>query len=75
MAHFKRKRPRTALRRHRPSGRSFSLRSWPARWDIIYHTRPHRRRAQHMLAAIKSGRIDPDAAAWPLSKKPHYYYW
>lgn len=59
---------------------------WPAsgpdpmrnrpRWhDVLHHTRPRRRRDRAMISAVFHGKIDPENAAWELSKKPHIWYW
>ncbi len=74
MSHYKRKRPRTAST-HNPRSRGFWLRHWPSWWDILKHTRPERRRARRLLDAIRAGRTDADAAAWPVPHRPHIYYW
>jgi hypothetical protein len=89
MAHFKRKRSRTAARskinynrwrllalqrKHGDHAEWFWMSGWPRWWDIVFHRRPHRRRAAVLLGKIKAG-ADPDAIAWPVSKKPHLYYW
>lgn len=49
--------------------------SYPRSWDIQYHTRPRRGREKAMERKVLSGRVDADEAVWPLSKKPHVYYW
>lgn len=49
--------------------------NWPRWFDIVFHTRPQRRRAAQMLRNIAQGKIDADAANWPLAKKPLIYYW
>ena len=82
MAHYKRGRPRTA-----PSGNGHNkweaekrgtdwywLTRWPRWWDIVFHTRPQRRRTRKCLVAVMQGH-DPDAILWPVDKKPHIYYW
>lgn len=85
MANYKRRRPRTQLT-HSPWNRRetrdpANLRywnwtgCWPRWWDIVFHTRPTRRRTNAMVRAIYLGQLDADEAAWPLPKKPHRYYW
>lgn len=49
--------------------------NWPRSWDIVHHTRPRRAREKRLTKAIVAGKLDPDNVAWPLSKKPHIYYW
>ena len=49
--------------------------NWPRWFDVVFHTRPQRRRTKAMEQKILSGRLDPDNTAWPLSKKPLVYYW
>ncbi len=49
--------------------------NWPRGHDIVHHTRPRRAREKRMLEAVRRGRIDPEEATWPLSKKPHVYFW
>ena len=86
MAHFKRKKPRTRTsskrydkwkaRRLEKEGKYYWwMGSWPAWWDIIFHRRPHRRRTREVLNAVSRGYIDADAAAYPVDKKPHSYFW
>lgn len=51
------------------------LHSWPVYWDIQHHRRPRRREEKNIAHAIVRDVIDPDCAIWPVSKKPHEYYW
>lgn len=84
MAHYKRKRPRTTGGQKRDKWKAKKFKSigryywwmgnWPAWWDIVFHTRPHRRRAAAVTHAVLKG-ADADGANWPVSKKPHNYYW
>jgi hypothetical protein len=50
------------------------LHSWPRWHDIIFHTRPRRRRTKACEIMVMKG-YDLDAILWPLEKKPHTYYW
>ena len=74
MAHYKRHRPRTAGTHHATS-RGYWLAHYPRWWDVIFHTRPHRRHEREVLEQIRTGVIDADAAAWPRWHRPHNYYW
>lgn len=74
MANYKRGYPRTSGRAHGAS-RGYWLRHWPKWWDVVYHTRPHRREAAAVTNKVVRGVLDADAAVWPVSKKPHLYYW
>lgn len=74
MAHYKRHRPRSKAFGYRIS-RGYWLSHWPRHHDITYHTRPRRRAEAAVAAAIVRKGVDPDAAIWPLEKKPHKYYW
>lgn len=85
MAHYKRRRPRTSpshntrwnkwLAKQLPGYDRWGwLRSWPRWHDVVYHTRPRRRRTRVAIVAVMQGR-DPDAILWPVEKKPHIYYW
>lgn len=47
----------------------------PSSWNICYHTRPRRAAEKRLAYAIRVGRVDPEEALWPVSKKPHIYYW
>jgi hypothetical protein len=47
----------------------------PAAWDIVMHTRPRRAAEKRLEKRILADAIDPDDTAWPLSKKPHTYFW
>lgn len=81
MAHYKRKYPRTAS-----SGPHYSkweskkrnrhwMSNYPRWWDVVFHTRPNRRANTRMMRSVFIGNVDEDEAVWPLSKKPHKYYW
>jgi hypothetical protein len=50
------------------------LGSWPRWHDIIFHSRPRRRAERRFEHAVLRG-ADADDLAWPLSKRPHEYYW
>lgn len=50
------------------------MNNWPAWWDRTFHTRPHRTATKRLELAVLRG-ADPDAIAWPLRHKPHFYYW
>lgn len=66
----KRKRPRTKSRSVGafPSGT-------PAHWNILFHSRPRRRRDARTIRKLLSG-ADPDALLWETgNRKPHIYYW
>jgi hypothetical protein len=46
------------------------------RWhDIIYHSRRRRAAEARLEHRILTGQDDPEGVCWPLSKKPHVYYW
>ena len=83
MANFKRKRSRTRVRgaglnkwESKKLGNEWRwLSNWPAWWDIVFHRRPHRRRAAKTTRQILLGKVDAEGAIWPVSKKPHNYYW
>ena len=86
MANFRRRRPRTRTsgkRYDKWKGKRLEARgiyyywmgSWPSWWDILFHRRPTRRAEAAVAGAVMRGEVDPDAALWPLEKKPHKYYW
>ena len=85
MAHYKRGYSRTVGRRKTDKwkGKKFDqgvpgwdwMGSWPRWWDIVFHRRPHRRRAAEVTRAVVLDKLDADNAVWPVSKKPHNYYW
>ena len=70
---YKRKRPRTAYTKGRSRG--YWLHHWPKWWDVIYHTRPRRHATRECESAILRGIADADEVAWPLQKRPKWYYW
>lgn len=81
MAHYKRGRPRTVPPHHARGGGKYDvhperrwMRCWPRWHDIVFHTRPRRRRTREAVILVMQGR-DPDAILWPVEKKPHVYYW
>jgi hypothetical protein len=65
----------TAKRREDRFGSRSWLHSWPAWHDIIHHRRPNRRKARVLERALELDRLDPDEAVWPLSRRPHTYFW
>jgi hypothetical protein len=73
MAHYKRHHSRTSSQSH-GSSRGYWLHHWPKWHDILFHNRPRRRREAGLLRRVIQG-YDPDAIAWPVSRKPHAYYW
>lgn len=84
MAHHKRKRPRASMGRgsdndlkrkyaNDPQGWHW-YRNTPSSWNLVFHTRPHRRATKRLENKIMKGE-DPDGIAWPVARKPHIYYW
>lgn len=71
MANYKRKRPRTGPTHHGVT------RMWQnPRWhDIVFHSRPRRRRDREVTNAVQRGYLDADAATWAVEKRPQIYYW
>jgi hypothetical protein len=65
---------REERRHYWPDGHWFG-RNWPRWWDILFHTRPARRRAKQITRNVMIGKIDPDGAVWPKSHDKHCYYW
>lgn len=68
--HHKRKKPRTKSRSVGafPSGT-------PSHWNILFHSRPRRRREHVRLLAILRGH-DSETLVWDLgNSRPHKYYW
>lgn len=51
------------------------MRNWPKWFDVIEHNRPRRREDAAVAKAVLCGKIDPDEALWPLSRRPRSYYW
>lgn len=47
----------------------------PGWWDNFYNNKPKRCQANNLCKKIVSGAVDPDAAIFPLEKKPKFYYW
>lgn len=84
MAHYRRKRSR--INQNRGSTNDIkrlyadsNIRwAWwqntPSHHHILYHTRPRRRQERQLEIAVMKGE-DPENIIWPLSKKPHHYYW
>lgn len=46
--------------------------NYPRWWDQMFHTRP-RRQEERLLCRLAER--DVEDGIWPLSKKPHKYYW
>lgn len=49
--------------------------NWPRAWDILHHNRPRRAKEKMLARQVVKGVLDADNLSWPLSKKPHRYYW
>ena len=67
---YKRKKPRTKSRSVGafPNGT-------PAHWNIVFHSRPRRRRDHASLVKVVRG-LDPENLIWDLgNSRPHKYYW
>lgn len=68
--HYKRKKARTKSRSVGvcPHGNA-------SNWNILFHTRPRRRRDVKRLHHIRRG-ADPDALIWDVSgSRPRKHYW
>lgn len=66
----KRKKPRTKSR-----SKGAFLKEAPAHWNIVYHSRPRRRRDRVRLVYVLHG-SDPDLMLWELgNSRPHRYFW
>lgn len=72
---YKRKKPRAnGVGRGKCGGGSRTGEA-PSHWNIIFHTRPKRRRDKSNCHKILSG-CEPDGLIWDLgNRKPHVYYW
>lgn len=47
----------------------------PSHWNILFHSRPRRRRSARTITRLLHG-ADPDTLIWDLGNhKPHKYYW
>ena len=53
----------------------YSYTTNPNWWNVLYFHRPQRRLTKCLEGAIVKLRVKPDAAIWPLSRKPMIYYW
>ena len=77
MANFRRKKPTTRTygkKWNKWAKNDYWLSNWPKWHDVLYHNRPRRRVDKACLIKALKG-YDLDALTWPLSKKPHKYYW
>lgn len=72
---YKRRKPRiNGVSRGKSCGGSRTG-SAPSDWNIIFHTRPKRRRNKSNCHKILAG-CEPDSVMWDLgNRKPHVYYW
>ena len=72
---YKRKKPRIkGVSNGKCSGGSRTG-SAPSHWNIIFHTRPKRRRDKNNCVRVIHG-YDPNGLIWDLgNRKPHTYYW
>ena len=71
----KRKKPRTISRgsKHYPMGSRKG--EAPSYWNIIFHSRPKRRKNKANCHKVTVGSADPDELIWELgNRKPHNYY-
>jgi hypothetical protein len=67
------------FKRHKPRSKGTSAGAFPsgtpAHWNILYHTRPRRRRDKNGERSLLKG-SDSDAYLWDQAdRKPHKYYW
>lgn len=63
---------RKEIRDGKAHGRNMTTPSW---WNTLLNHRPNRRQAR-LFERLAS--INPEAAGdvlWPLSHKPHWYFW
>ncbi|WP_159805487.1 hypothetical protein [Litoreibacter roseus] len=86
MAHYKRKRSRLKGRNKGYSAKGLErrlkvkaedlrwLQNYPRWHDKLHHIRPSRRAERKRERELLKG-IDPDNLAWPVSRKPHHYFW
>lgn len=86
MAHYKRKRSRTASSgyysnnglKRRLGDAEKDLSHWTTRyprwWDKVMHTRPSRARTRLLEHRVRKGE-DTEDMTWPDGRKPHVYYW
>ena len=58
--------------RHR--GRKYNW-GYPRWHDILFHNRPRRAAEKRQERRVLLGMEDLENNNWPLSKKPHQYYW
>jgi hypothetical protein len=71
---YKRKKPRTKSTSQRQLCGGSRKGEAPSHWNIIFHSRPKRRRTQAACLKVVKG-IDPDGIIWELgNRKPHVYY-
>ena len=72
---YKRKHPRaTPTHGARHSGEHW-MANWPRWYDVVFHTRPARRRAAAVMRRLWHG-ADPDDVTFDAGNhKPHRYYW
>lgn len=75
MAHYKRKRSRTAYTKRGKMNTTYWLNTWPRWWDVLFHNRPRRRKDHKVCRDIVRGDQDHADAIWAVEKKPHKYYW
>ena len=47
----------------------------PRRWNKLFHIRPHRRANKKLCRQIRTNIEQADGLPYPLSHKPHIYYW
>ena len=73
--HHKRRRPRSASSSKPPFPPSSRKGESPAHWNILFHSRPRRRRDDNSARLVLRG-ADPDALLWdPGNRRPHVWYW
>lgn len=73
--HHKRKRPRTKSASQSPFPHGSRNGEAPGHWNILFHSRPRRRRDDGAAKLVLRG-ADPDVLLWDLgNRKPHRYYW
>lgn len=70
------KHPKPWVRRRADGGsRKFKM-TTPTWWIRLFMNRPKRHTNKRILAAVKHGQIDCEAAVYPLgNRKPHIYFY
>lgn len=62
-------------REYRPRPAFYDTYKNPSWWNRLVNNKPKRREARHLCRLITGGKLEADAAIFPVNRKPYDYFW